>query len=152
MPDETQPASTETGMDRRRFLQRAAATGAVISVPGWLAAACSSSSKSVGNESGVTSSSGAGATPSAPAKMVSIKATHGTGLCNLGIFLTKERDLAKADGVDLQFVVTPTNADIATLFGAGQVQASLIPYTNFMTLFDKGAPVSIVAGGGTWGV
>lgn len=138
MTDVTQPTSTNAGLDRRRFLQRAAAVGLSVAVPGWFATACSTSS-------------GTGSGPGGKGKLVSIKATHGTGLCNLGIFLVKERQLAKADGADLQFVVTPTNADIATLFGAGQVEASLIPYSNFMTLFDKGAPVSIVAGGGNQG-
>ena len=37
------------------------------------------------------------------------------------------------------------------MFGAGQVDASLIPYTNFFTLIDKGAPVKIVSGGGVEG-
>lgn len=137
MPDVTEPTATNPGLGRRQFLQRAAAVGVTVAVPGWFAAACGGSS------------SGGGGT--AKGNLVSIKATHGTGLCNLGIFLVKERELAKAGGADLQFVVTPTNADIATLFGAGQVEASLIPYSNFMTLYDKGAPVSIVAGGGNAG-
>jgi len=81
----------------------------------------------------------------------SIKATHGTGLCNLGIFLAKQRGLTKGDGVNLDFVVTPSNADIATLFGAGVVDMSMIPYSNFLTLYDAGAPVKIVAGGGVEG-
>ncbi len=80
-----------------------------------------------------------------------IKATHGSGLCNMAFFLAKRRELAKADGVILDFVITPTNADIATLFGAGQVDMSVIPYSNFHTLFDAGAPVKIVAGAGVDG-
>ncbi len=80
-----------------------------------------------------------------------VKATHGTGFCNLGFFLAKERHLAQVEGVDIDFVVTPSNADIATLFGAGIVDMSMIPYSNFMTLYDAGAPVRIVAGGGVEG-
>lgn len=80
-----------------------------------------------------------------------IKATHGSGLCNLAFFLAKKRELTKADGVTLDFVITPTNADIATLFGAGQVDMSVIPYSNFLTLYDAGAPVKIVAGAGVDG-
>ncbi len=80
-----------------------------------------------------------------------LKATHGTGMCNLGLFLAKKRGLTKADGVELDFVVTPSNADIATLFGAGAVDISMIPYSNFLTLYDAGAPVRIVAGGGVQG-
>ncbi|MDB5846386.1 MAG: transporter substrate-binding protein [Rhodoferax sp.] len=87
----------------------------------------------------------------AHAESTTIKATHGSGLCNLGFFLAKKRELTKADGVELDFIITPTNADIATLFGAGQVDMSVIPYSNFLTLYDAGAPVKIVAGAGVEG-
>lgn len=87
----------------------------------------------------------------ARAAETTIKATHGTGFCNMGIFLAKERGLAEADGVDLEFVVTPSNAEITTMFGAGLVDISMIPYSNFMTLYDAGAPVKIIAGGGVQG-
>lgn len=80
-----------------------------------------------------------------------IKSTHGAGLCNLGIFIAKERQLAQDEGVELEFVVTPTNTDIVTLFGVGAVDISMIPYSNFLSLVDAGAPVKIVAGGGVNG-
>jgi NitT/TauT family transport system substrate-binding protein len=89
--------------------------------------------------------------PARSADAVTVKATHGTGFCNMGIFLVHELALAEADGVHLEFVNTPTIADITSVFGAGQVDASLIPYTNFFTLIDKGAPVKIVSGGGVEG-
>jgi NitT/TauT family transport system substrate-binding protein len=85
------------------------------------------------------------------AATTTIKATHGSGFCNMGIFLAKERGLTQADGVELEFVVTPTNTEISTMFGAGLVDMSMIPYSNFMTLYDAGAPVKIVAGGGVQG-
>lgn len=91
------------------------------------------------------------ASKAAAAGMTTIKATHGAGLCNLGIFLAKERDLAAEDGVELDFVVTPTTTDVVTLFGAGMVDVSVIPYSNFITLVDAGAPVRIVAGAGVEG-
>jgi len=81
--------------------------------------------------------------------VTTIKATHGTGLCNLTFFLAKEK--AWSDTVDLEWVVAPTNADIVTLFGAGEVNVSLVPYTQFMTLTDKGADLKIIAGGGVQG-
>lgn len=124
------------GLDRRAFVRRSLGAGVVVAVPSWVLAACGGSATAGGGAAG--------------GKGGAVKATHGTGLCNLGIFLEKERALAKPT-VDLSFVVTPTNADIATLFGAGQVDASLIPYTNFMTVHDNGAPVKIVAGGGVQG-
>lgn len=121
-------------MNRRNFFRNTAIAGAAVAVPAWLLTACSNS---------------AGTAASGSAETV-LKATHGTGLCNLGIFLAKERKLTEPEA-GIEFVVTPTNADIVTLFGAGQVDMSLIPYTQFMTLYDAGAPVTIVAGGGVEG-
>jgi len=80
-----------------------------------------------------------------------IKSVHGSGFCNLNYFLTEAKQLAKDDGVILDFVVTPTTAEMVTFLGAGQVDAALIPYTSFIALYDKGAPVKIVAGGGIEG-
>ncbi|WP_199254241.1 ABC transporter substrate-binding protein [Mycolicibacterium mengxianglii] len=128
---------TIPAFNRRNFFRGAAVTGAAVAVPSWLLSACS-------NAGPTTTATSAGG-------VTTLKATHGTGFCNLGIFLVKERNLAEADGGALDFVVTPTNADIVTLFGAGQVDVSLIPYTQFMTLYDAGAPVTIVAGGGVEG-
>lgn len=79
------------------------------------------------------------------------KATHGAGLCNLAIFLAHKRKTAEKFGVHLEFVNAPTTADVATIFGSGQVDISSVPYTNFFTLVDKGAPVKIVAGTGVEG-
>lgn len=118
-------------LSRRGFLKTSGVAGANIALPAGLGAMLMSTA--------------------AHADTTKIKATHGAGLCNLAFFLTKKRDLAKADGVELDFVVTPTNADIATLFGSGQVEMSVIPYSNFMTLYDAGAPVKIVAGAGVEG-
>lgn len=118
-------------MTRRGFLQTGGAASVSVALPAGLAAALGSDA--------------------ARAATTTIKATHGSGLCNLGFFLAKKRELAKADGVNLDFVITPTNADIATLFGAGQVDMSVIPYSNFLTLYDAGAPVKIVAGAGVNG-
>jgi NitT/TauT family transport system substrate-binding protein len=119
------------GIDRRWFLCSSVAAGTVAAVPAWLWAGSSPSAQAAGT--------------------TTIKATHGTGLCNLGIFLVRERGLARADGVEVEFVNTPSNADITTIFGAGLVDVSLIPYTNFMTLYNKGVPVKIVSGGGVEG-
>jgi len=80
-----------------------------------------------------------------------IKSVHGSGFCNLNYFLTEAKQLAKDDGVILDFVVTPTSAEMVTFLGAGQVDAALIPYTSFIALYDKGAPVKIVGGGGMQG-
>ncbi len=117
-----------SSLDRRTLLARAACVGGALAASRFV---CS--------------------TPAEAASMLTLKATHGTGLCNCPFFLVKERDLAKADGVQLDFVSTPTNADIAALFGAGMVDVSVVPYTNFMTLYDAGAPVKIVAGSGVQG-
>jgi NitT/TauT family transport system substrate-binding protein len=80
-----------------------------------------------------------------------IKSTHGSGFCNLNYFLANALQTAKDDGVMLDFVITPTFAEQVTFLGSGQVDAGLIPYASFVTLFDAGAPVKIVAGGGIQG-
>ncbi|CAL76898.1 putative ABC transporter periplasmic substrate-binding protein [Bradyrhizobium sp. ORS 278] len=116
---------------RRNFLKSTvAATAATVAVPAHLAALLAPTPAHAGTV---------------------IKATHGSGFCNMGIFLAKERNLTVADGVELEFVVTPSNTEITTMFGAGLVDISMIPYSNFMTLYDAGAPVKIVAGGGVQG-
>ena len=89
--------------------------------------------------------------PTSAFAATTLKATHGSGFCNMGMFLAKERKLTVADGVELEFVVAPSNTEITTMFGAGLVDISMIPYSNFMTLYDAGAPVKIVAGGGVQG-
>jgi NitT/TauT family transport system substrate-binding protein len=81
-----------------------------------------------------------------------IKSIHGSGFCNLNYFLAEAMQTAKDDGVMLDFVMTPSSADMVTFLGAGQVDAGLMPYTSFMALHDKGAPVTIVAGGGIEGL
>ena len=129
--DERGDRSATRGVNRRQFLCSSVAAGTVAAVPAWFWGGPDYSARAAG--------------------MTTIKATHGTGLCNLGIFLVRERGLAKADNVNLEFVNTPSNMDITTIFGAGHVDVSLIPYTNFMTLYDKGAPVRIVSGAGVEG-
>lgn len=117
-------------LSRRGFLKSTSAAAVSVALPAGIAAAL-------------------GATDAYAA--TTVKATHGAGLCNLGIFLAKKRELAKADGVELDFVVTPTTVDVVTLFGSGQVDISVIPYSNFLTLVDAGAPVKMVAGAGVEG-
>ena len=80
-----------------------------------------------------------------------IKSTHGSGFCNLNIFLAHALQTARDDGVELQFVNTPTFAEQVTFLGIGQVDVGLMPYTSFIALFDAGAPVKVVAGGGIEG-
>lgn len=93
----------------------------------------------------------AGIDKAAAQDLTTLKATHGTGLCNLGLFLVKERQLGKDDGIQLEFVNTPSNADITMIFGAGIVNVSMLPYSFFLTLYGQGAPVKIIAGGGVKG-
>jgi NitT/TauT family transport system substrate-binding protein len=91
---------------------------------------------------------GAGA---ARAAETHIKSTHGSGFCNLNYFLANALQTAKDDGVLLDFIITPTFAEQVTFLGTGQVDAGLIPYTSFVALYDAGAPVKIIAGGGIQG-
>lgn len=88
---------------------------------------------------------------SAAAAASTITSTHGTGFCNLPLFLSHARQTAKADGLTLEFVNTPTFAEHVTFLGAGLVDVGVLPYTSFVALYDAGAPVKIVAGSGIEG-
>lgn len=81
----------------------------------------------------------------------SVKSTHGTGFCNLNLFLAHAKQLAMEDGLELVFVNTPSFSEQVTFLGIGQVDVGLMPYTSFMALYDAGAPVKVVAGGGIEG-
>ena len=80
-----------------------------------------------------------------------IRSTFGNGFCNLNFYYTNALQTAQADGLILDFVPTPTFAEQVTFLGAGQVDAGLMPYTSFVALYDAGAPVKVVAGGGIEG-
>lgn len=89
--------------------------------------------------------------PSAAMAATTITSTHGTGFCNLPLFLAHARQLAKEDGLTLEFANTPTFAEHVTFLGAGLVDVGVLPYTSFVALYDAGAPVKIVAGSGIEG-
>src|ERR1700676_559221 len=99
----------------------------------------------------LTMAVGGGLMGAAHAAANTLKSTHGTGFCNLNIFLSHALQTAKDDGVEIQFINTPTFAEQVTFLGIGQVAVGLMPYTSFMALFDAGAPVKVVAGGGIEG-
>ena len=91
-----------------------------------------------GAAAATTISMGLGGALAGPAQAArGVKSTHGTVFCNLNIFLA--------------FINTPTFAEQVTFLGMGQVDIGLMPYTSFMALYDAGAPVKIVAGGGIEG-
>jgi NitT/TauT family transport system substrate-binding protein len=100
----------------------------------------------------ITMAGGMTGLPGSACAAGTVKATHGSGFCNVAFFITHARQLAKDDGLTLEFVNTPSFADEVTFLGTGQADISMLPYTNFMTLYDAGAPVKIVAGGGVQGV
>src|ERR1700687_3540982 len=111
---------------RRKVLKSAAATTLTMAVGGGL----------LGN----------------PAEAAStIKSTHGSGFCNLNLFLSHALQTAKDDGLGIEVINTATFAEQVTCLGIGQVDVGLMPYTSFMALFDAGAPVTVVAGGGIEG-
>jgi NitT/TauT family transport system substrate-binding protein len=80
------------------------------------------------------------------------KGTHGTGFCNSAFFITHAKQLGKEYGLTLEFVNTPTSAELVTFLGAGMVDVSVLPYTSFIALYDKGAPVKIIGGAGIEGL
>ena len=115
-------------MNRRSLMRRAAEGALVVGLGGGLLGA-------VGNALADTG----------------IKATHGTGFCNLALFLAHARQIAAEDDVALEFVNAPTFADHVTFLATGAVDVSVLPYTSFVALHGAGAPVKIVAGGGIEG-
>jgi NitT/TauT family transport system substrate-binding protein len=56
------------------------------------------------------------------------KATHGSGFCNSAFFITHAKQLGKEYGLTLEFVNTPTFAEMVTFLGAGMVDVSVLPY------------------------
>src|SRR3984893_16729919 len=99
----------------------------------------------------LTMAIGPGLARSALAADSTLKSTHGNGFCNLNLFLSHALQTAKEDGLTIDFVNTPTFAEQVTFLGIGQVDVALVPYTSFIALWDAGAPVKIVAGGGIEG-
>lgn len=80
-----------------------------------------------------------------------VKATHGAGFCNLNLFLAHAMQLAQSEGLDIDFVEAPSFSDQVTFLGTGQVDLGVMPYTSFVALYDAGAPVKIIGGGGVQG-
>ena len=54
-----------------------------------------------------------------------IKSIHGSGFCNLNYFLANALQTAQEDGLTIDFVMTPSSADMVTFLGTGQVDAGL---------------------------
>ncbi|MCM2477826.1 ABC transporter substrate-binding protein [Rhizobium sp. CG5] len=80
-----------------------------------------------------------------------VKSTHGNGFCNLNLFLAHAEQLAREDGLEIEFVIAPSFSDQVTMIGSGMVDVGVMPYTSFLALYDAGAPVKVVAGGGIQG-
>src|SRR5690606_25324701 len=80
-----------------------------------------------------------------------LRAPYGSGFCSLGLFLAHARQLAAEEGFALELVATPTFADHVTFIGSGAVDISITPYTSVIALWDAGAEVAIIAGGGIEG-
>jgi NitT/TauT family transport system substrate-binding protein len=91
-----------------------------------------------------------GATPARAAGDV-IKGTHGAGFCNMNFFMAHATNLAHDEGLDIDFVEAPSFSDQVTFLGTGQVDCGVMPYTSFVALYDAGAPVKIIGGGGVQG-
>src|SRR3979409_265464 len=77
----------------------------------------------------LTMAVGGGLMGAAHAAANTLKSTHGTGFCNLNIFLSHALHTAKDDGVETQFINTPTFAEQVTFLGIGQVDVSRKHYT-----------------------
>jgi len=98
-----------TALDRRSFLKGAALGTIRMAVAGGMA--------------GPSRSAQAAGT---------LHATHGSGFCNVAFFISHARQLARDDGVTLEFISTPSFADEVTFLAAGHADVSMLPYTNFI--------------------
>ena len=95
------PGLTKSALSRRTFLKTSALGTIVMAVPAGMM--------------GLPGSAHAAST---------IKGTHGNGFCNVAFFITHARQLAKDDGLTLEFVNTPSFADQVTFLGTGQVDVA----------------------------
>ena len=68
----------------------------------------------------LTFASGFGGEAHAQAKG-SLKSTHGSGFCNLNCSWRNALQMAKEDGLEIEFIITPTFAEQVTFLGMGQV-------------------------------
>lgn len=123
------PDISDIDFNRRSLLKKSALGALAVSMGGGLASAFPSPARA---ESTITS-------------------THGTGFCNLPLFLSHARQTAQEDGLTLEFVNTPTFAEHVTFLGAGLVDVGVLPYTSFVALYAAGAPIKIAAGSGIEG-
>ena len=87
----------------------------------------------------------------AHAAPATIRATHGAGFCNLNFFLAHALQMVERNGASVEFIEAPNFSDQITFLATGQVDLGVLPYTSFLALYDTGAPVKIVAGGGIQG-
>ncbi|RYD29599.1 MAG: twin-arginine translocation signal domain-containing protein, partial [Sphingomonadales bacterium] len=126
--DWSKPNFSSLAVSRRKFLKASAITTLTMAVaPSFF---------------GMTSAEAAAGT---------IKSTHGNGFCNLNLFLAHADQLAKDDGLEIEFIIASSFSDQVTMIGSGLVDVGVMPYTSFLALYDAGAPVKVVAGGGTQG-
>lgn len=126
--DWSKPNFSSLALSRRKFLKASAITTLTMAVaPSFF---------------GMTSAEAAAGT---------IKSTHGNGFCNLNLFLAHADQLAKDDGLEIEFIIASSFSDQVTMIGSGLVDVGVMPYTSFLALYDAGAPVKVVAGGGTQG-
>lgn len=81
-----------------------------------------------------------------------IKFSHGTGLCNMPLFYSVEKQLFAKHKISGSAALTPLSADIAAQLATGQVEMSVIPFTNAIAAYSQGASFQIVGGSGVQGL
>lgn len=128
-------------LGRRRFISLSA-TSAMTPLLLSLLNSCSN------NENEQASSSEAQQASSSRA----IKFSHGTGLCNMPLFYSAEKQLFQKYGISGSAALTPLASDIAAQLATGQVEMSVIPFTNAIAAYTQGASFRVVAGSGVEGL
>ncbi|MBD2426971.1 MAG: hypothetical protein RLZZ597_931 [Cyanobacteriota bacterium] len=97
-------------------------------------------------------SSCAGGSKTASGGERAIKFAHGTGLCNMPLFYSAEKQLFNQYGFTGTAALTPMPADVAVQLATGQVEMAVIPFTNAIAAYLQGASFQVVAGSGVEGL
>jgi NitT/TauT family transport system substrate-binding protein len=162
---------TRVALTRRAFIGRLVTVGAAATAVPTLLAACSqqqpaapaAAPTSAPAAAAPTSAAAAAAPTSAPVAaataapaaggtMRQIKFSHGTGLCNMPLFYSAEKKLFEPYGISSDVVLTPLASDIAIQLSTGQVEMSVIPFTNAIGAYVQEPNFQVVSGSGIHGL
>jgi NitT/TauT family transport system substrate-binding protein len=165
---------TRVSLPRRAFLGRLVSVGMAATAIPTLLAACSQpqpaapatapaaaptskpaaapTSAPAAAATSAPAAAGATAAPAAGGPLRQVKFSHGTGLCNMPLFFGAEKKLFEPYGISSNVVLTPLASDIAIQLSTGQVEMSVIPFTNAIAAYVQEPNFQVVSGSGIHGL